>query len=59
VTEQFMAALQERPELSNLFTFYAANYPQYELKIDNDVAMQKGVSIKTAMDNLNILIGST
>ncbi|MDX2036138.1 MAG: efflux RND transporter permease subunit [Isosphaeraceae bacterium] len=59
VTEQFMAALRERPELSNLFTFYAANYPQYELIIDNDVAMQKGVSIKAAMDNLNILIGST
>ena len=42
-----------------MFTFYAANYPQYELIIDNDVAMQKGVSIKAAMDNLNILIGST
>ncbi|HMB05125.1 MAG TPA: efflux RND transporter permease subunit [Isosphaeraceae bacterium] len=59
VTDKFMAALRGRKELSNLFTFYAANYPQYELIIDNDVAMQKGVSIKTAMDNLNILIGST
>ncbi|MEW4567982.1 efflux RND transporter permease subunit [Tautonia sp. JC769] len=59
VTDRFMAALKARPELSNLFTFYAANYPQYELIIDNDVAMQKGVSIKAAMDNLNILIGST
>jgi HAE1 family hydrophobic/amphiphilic exporter-1 len=58
-TDTFMAALQKRKELSNLFTFYAANYPVYELMIDNDVAMQKGVSIKTAMDNLNILIGST
>jgi hydrophobic/amphiphilic exporter-1 (mainly G- bacteria), HAE1 family len=45
--------------VTNLFTFYAANYPQYELIINNDVAMQKGVSIKAAMDNLNILIGST
>ncbi|MFO0879036.1 MAG: efflux RND transporter permease subunit [Gemmataceae bacterium] len=59
VTDKFMEALKNRKELSNLFTFYAANYPQYELIIDNDVAMQKGVSIKTAMDNLNILIGST
>ena len=54
-----MAALKKRKELKNLFTFYAANYPQYELIINNDVAMQKGVSIETAMDNLNILIGST
>jgi HAE1 family hydrophobic/amphiphilic exporter-1 len=59
VTEKFMAALKGRKELSNLFTFYAANYPQYELMINNDAAMQKGVSIKKAMDNLNILIGST
>lgn len=58
-TDKFMAELGKRKELSNLFTFYAANYPMYELIIDNDVAMQKGVSIKTAMDNLNILIGST
>ena len=59
VTDKFMAALKERKEVTNLFTFYAANYPQYELIINNDVAMQKGVSIKAAMDNLNILIGST
>jgi HAE1 family hydrophobic/amphiphilic exporter-1 len=59
VTEKFMAALKERKEVTNMFTFYAANYPQYELIINNDVAMQKGVSIKAAMDSLNILIGST
>ena len=59
VTKNFMAALKERKEVTNLFTFYAANYPQYELIINNDVAMQKGVSIKAAMNSLNILIGST
>ncbi len=59
VTEKFMAALKKRKEVTNLFTFYAANYPQYELVINNDAAMQKGVSIKAAMDSLNILIGST
>jgi HAE1 family hydrophobic/amphiphilic exporter-1 len=59
VTEKFMAALSKRKELSNLFTFYTAGYPQYELIIDNDVAMQKGVSIGNALENLNILIGST
>jgi HAE1 family hydrophobic/amphiphilic exporter-1 len=59
VNMQFMDALRARKELSGLFTFYAANYPQYELVIDNQKAMQKGVSIGTAMENLNILIGST
>lgn len=42
-----------------MFTFYAANYPQYELLIDNNKAMQKGVSIGKAMENLDVLIGST
>jgi HAE1 family hydrophobic/amphiphilic exporter-1 len=59
VTNKFMTALKKRKEVANTFTFYAANYPQYELSIDNDAAMQKGVTIKAAMDNLNILIGST
>ncbi len=59
INEEFMAALEKRPELKGLFTFFAANYPQYELTIDNAAAMQKGVSIKAALDNLNILVGST
>ncbi|MGE3636217.1 MAG: efflux RND transporter permease subunit, partial [Sandaracinaceae bacterium] len=59
VTEEFMEALRERPEVGSLFTFYAADYPQFELIIDNDIAMQKGVSIERALNNLNILIGST
>lgn len=59
VNKEFMAELHKRKELTGLFTFFAANYPQYELVIDNELAMQKGVSIGKAMDNLNILIGST
>jgi HAE1 family hydrophobic/amphiphilic exporter-1 len=59
VTDQFMAALSKRKELKGLFTFYTSDYPQYELVINNDLAMQKGVSIGKALDNLNILVGST
>ncbi|MEO9476062.1 MAG: efflux RND transporter permease subunit [Cyclobacteriaceae bacterium] len=59
INNNFMDALREREEITGLFTFFAANYPQYELEIDNQLAMQKGVSIGRAMENLNILIGST
>ena len=59
VTDKFMEALGKRKEVKGLFTFFASNYPQYELVIDNDVAMQKGVSIAKAMDNLSIVVGST
>jgi multidrug efflux pump subunit AcrB len=59
VTDEFMEALGKRKELKGLFTFFANNYPQYEIIIDNDVAMQKGVSIADAMENLSIVVGST
>jgi HAE1 family hydrophobic/amphiphilic exporter-1 len=59
VNNKFMAALHERKELRGIFTFFNAKYPQLELVIDNNLAMQKGVSIGKAMDNLSILIGST
>ncbi len=59
VTDKFLEALGKRKELKGLFTFFAANYPQYEIVIDNDAAMQKGVTIRDAMDNLSIVIGST
>ncbi|WP_461042880.1 efflux RND transporter permease subunit [Spirosoma harenae] len=59
IQKEFMDNLAKRKELTGLFSFFAANYPQYELEIDNNLAMQKGVSIGKAMDNLNIMIGST
>jgi HAE1 family hydrophobic/amphiphilic exporter-1 len=59
ISAKFMEDLGKRKELQGLFTFFAANYPQYELIIDNDVAMQKGVTIQDALDNLSIVVGST
>ena len=58
-TDKFMAALGKRKELKGLFTFFANDYPQFEIIIDNDMAMQKGVSISDALDNLSIVVGST
>ena len=59
INDRFIAALEKRKEVGSVFTFYASDYPQYEVVINNDVAMQKGVSIQNALNNLNILIGST
>jgi HAE1 family hydrophobic/amphiphilic exporter-1 len=59
LNQDFIAALKKRPELTGLFTFYSAKFPQYELDVDTKQAMQKGVSVGDAMENLNILIGST
>ena len=59
VVHEFMEKLDARPEVTGLFTFYAANFPQIELKIDPKLAMQKGVSVAKAMETLGILVGST
>jgi len=59
VNADFVAALKKRKELTGLFAFYSAKYPQYEIFVDAKLAMQKGVSIGDAMENMNIMIGST
>jgi HAE1 family hydrophobic/amphiphilic exporter-1 len=59
INTEFVEALGKRKELTGLFSFYSAKYPQYEIFIDNNKAMQKGVSIGEAMENLNIMVGST
>lgn len=59
VNTEFLTALKKRKELAGLFSFYSAKYPQYEISVDNALAMQKGVSLGNAMENLNIMIGST
>lgn len=58
VNKEFVDALMKRKELTSIFSFYSASYPQYMLKIDNDVAQQKGVTIENAMNTISTLVGS-
>ena len=58
VSKDFVSELNKRKELSSVFTFYSASFPQYMLIVDNDVAQQKGVTIDNAMNTLSTLIGS-
>jgi HAE1 family hydrophobic/amphiphilic exporter-1 len=58
VNNDFVKELNKRKELSNVFSFYSASFPQYLLKVDNDLAQQKGVSIENAMNTLSTLVGS-
>src|SRR5690606_2805505 len=58
VTEDFVAKLNERPEMTNVFTTFNAKFPQYLLKLDVDKAAQKGITADNAMSTLQTLIGS-
>jgi HAE1 family hydrophobic/amphiphilic exporter-1 len=59
VSKDFTKELNKRPELTSVFTFYNASFPQYMLHVDYDKAKQKGVAVDDAMDNLSTLIGSS
>ncbi|MBO9204403.1 MULTISPECIES: efflux RND transporter permease subunit [Niastella] len=58
VSNDFVKELRKRKELTSVFSFYSASFPQYMLSVDNDIAQQKGVSIENAMNSLSTLIGS-
>jgi len=58
VNNDFVAELNKRPELSSVFSFYSASFPQYMLHIDNEIAQQKGVTIENATNTLSTLVGS-
>jgi len=58
VSKDFVKELCKRPELSSVFTFYSASFPQYMLRVDNDIAQQKGITIENAMNTLSTLVGS-
>ncbi|GGH07273.1 efflux RND transporter permease subunit [Pedobacter zeae] len=58
VANDFVRELNKRKELSSVFTFYSASFPQYMLDVDNDIAQQKGVSIDNAMNTMSTFVGS-
>jgi HAE1 family hydrophobic/amphiphilic exporter-1 len=58
VTRDFIAALQQAPEIKSAFTSFDVTFPQYLLHIDYDVAAKKGVTVDNAMQTLQTLLGS-
>jgi len=58
VGNDFVKELNKKKELSSVFTFYSASFPQYMLNIDNEIAQQKGVTIDNAMNTLSTFVGS-
>ena len=56
--QDFVAALNKRPEISNAFTTLNVDFPQLLLHIDGDNAAQKGITADNAMSTLQTLIGS-
>ncbi|MDR6944117.1 efflux RND transporter permease subunit [Mucilaginibacter pocheonensis] len=58
VTNEFIRALNESPEISGAFSSFDPNFPQYMISVDQPVAAQKGITIDKAMSTLQTLMGS-
>ncbi|SDG88599.1 efflux RND transporter permease subunit [Chitinophaga filiformis] len=58
VTNKFINALKQRPEIGSAFTSFDPEFPQYMIHVDQAMAAQKGVSIDNAMSTLQTLLGS-
>lgn len=55
VTDEFMAALAARPELTSLRTLLRSDTPMLDIRLDEDKAMRLGVSTSDVYDTLSTL----
>ncbi|GAA4438366.1 efflux RND transporter permease subunit [Ravibacter arvi] len=58
IINDFVLALNEAPEIKEAFTGFDANFPQYLIHVDGDMAAKKGVTIDNAMSTLQTFVGS-
>lgn len=58
VTQSFVAAARQAPELANVFTNFQVNVPQLYADLDRTKAQQLGVSVTDVFETLQIYLGS-
>ena len=58
VADEFIEALNRRPELRGVYTGFNPEFPQYLLRVDLDKAAKLGVSVEGSMETLQSYIGS-
>ncbi len=57
VADEFIAELNNRPEIENAFTSFKANFPQYEISIDYLKAKAMGVNVREMLRTVQSLFG--
>jgi len=55
--QEFIAALSARPEVKYAQSSFNTNYPQYQMDINVERAMQSGISVSTLLSTLQNYIG--
>lgn len=58
IGQSFIGELMKRPEIMMAFTTFRADYPQYDLQVDDIKAEQLGVSTKSILQTMQAYFGS-
>ncbi|MEO5732524.1 MAG: multidrug efflux RND transporter permease subunit [Rubrivivax sp.] len=58
VTNDFMAALRQRPELADMQTFFRPTVPQLRVEVDREKALALGVPVNDVFSALQAQLGS-
>ncbi|MGB3850270.1 MAG: multidrug efflux RND transporter permease subunit [Tunicatimonas sp.] len=58
VMNEFLEAINERPEVSAAFSFFTASTPGYQVKVDREKAKKLGVSLTEIFTTMQTLMGS-
>ena len=59
LTQKFLAAGRQRPELGNLFTSFDPKYPQVKVELDREKARTLGVPINEVFQAMSTVMGGS
>jgi HAE1 family hydrophobic/amphiphilic exporter-1 len=58
ISSKFIAKLMKKPAIAFAFTSFRADYPQFQLEVDDDKANQVGVNTKDVLQTMQVYFGS-
>ncbi|MEO6455360.1 MAG: multidrug efflux RND transporter permease subunit, partial [Ginsengibacter sp.] len=59
VARNFLAAVNQRPEIGAAYTFFSSHTPGYQVDVDRDKAKQLGVSLSDVYTTMSSFLGSS
>lgn len=59
VTQNFIAALNKKPEVARAYTTFNARFPQYEMEVDVDLCKRNSVSVTDVLNTVSAYVGGS
>lgn len=59
VSQKFLAAVNQRPEIAMAYTFFNTRTPSYKIDVDREKAKQLNVNVSSVYGTLSTLLGSS